>query len=341
MSISWPRHAVRGGSGVAEPGCGWDRVAMTTPASPLDRRAALLQGLDVGSTRGLEIGPLHNPILRRPEARILYVDHLGTAELREKYRADPNVPGERIVPVDIVWSGGSLREACAEARFDYVVASHVVEHVPDLIGWFGQLKSVLHPGGAIRLIVPDRRYCFDYRRESSSVADMILASGATIPGPRQILDFMLNVAPRDLEDAWRGTAASERVPARHEYDRAMATMRHALEHDAYHDVHCWVFTPLGFARLMRQLAAYGLLGFACTQCTATAPQSLDFFVHMMATDDARLIADSWHWAVEQQAAEQQGSDELLRLRAELATLRGSRSWRLTAPLRRLARALRP
>ena len=310
------------------------------PAPATDRRAVLLEGLDLRATEGLEIGPLHNPILAKSEARVLYVDHVDTEALRRKYSGDPEVPAERIVPVDLIWNGGDLDDACGGRRFDYVVASHVVEHVPDLIGWFSQLKSVLRPSGGVRLIVPDRRYCFDYRRQSSSAADMILAhrAQAVTPGSRQILDFMLNIAPLDLGHAWRGAVPPEPPPSRHEYDQAVAAMQHAAASGAYHDVHCWVFTPLSFARLMRQLAAYGLLGFACTRCTQTAPDSLDFFVHLMATDDERLIADSWHWAVEHQAAEREGDDVPARLRAEIATMRQSRSWRLTAPLRRLTAA---
>ena len=307
----------------------------------MDRRHALLQGLDLATTRGLEIGPLHNPILHKPEACVLYVDHVDTVALRHKYRDDPNVPSQDIVDVDIVWSGGDLSGACAGGRFDYVVASHVVEHVPDLIGWFNQFKSVLHPTGTVRLIVPDRRYCFDYRRESSSVADMILAAraGATIPGSRQILDFMLNIAPLDLACAWSGTTGREPPHTRGTYEGALAAVEDALNNGAYHDVHCWVFTPLSFARLMRQLAAYGLLRFACTQCTATAPNSFDFFVHLLPSDDAALIASSWNWAVQRHEAEPKDSDAMLRLQAELNMLRHSRSWRLTAPLRRL-RSLR-
>ena len=311
---------------------------MREDGRPMDRVRTLLQGLDIATTRGLEIGALHNPILRRPHADVLYVDHVDTAALREKYGRDPHVDPGRIVDVDIVWSGGSLREACGERRFDYVVASHVIEHIPDVIGWLAQLKSVLHPSGTVRLIVPDRRYCFDYRRETSTAADMILAAraGAVIPGPRQILDFMLNVAPLDVAAAWSGEAVDEPLPQRQQYDVAVATMEQTLSQGNYFDVHCWVFTPVGFARLMRQLAAYGLLGFACTCCTATEAGSLDFFVHLMATDDTRLIADTWEWAVQQHAPERQGNDVSAGLREEIAALRRSRSWRLTAPLRALA-----
>ena len=315
--------------------------ASATP-QPMDRMQTLLQGLDPAKTQGLEIGPLQNPMLRKPEADVLYVDHVGTEALRAKYGNDPNVDPARIVEVDIVWSGGSLDAACRGRRFDYVIASHVIEHVPDLIGWLAQLKSVLHPSGTIRLVIPDGRYCFDYRRETSSVADMILAAraNAVIPGPRQILDFGLNIAHRDLDEAWSGIPGSDPPPTRQEYDRTLAVMEDARSTGAYHDVHCWVFTPFAFARLMRQLAAYGLLGFACTQCTATAENSLDFFVHLMATDDEALIAYSWDWAVRQHEPRPESNERADKLETELAALRNSKSWRLTAPLRSLYARLR-
>ncbi|WP_428376627.1 methyltransferase domain-containing protein [Lichenicoccus sp.] len=308
----------------------------------MNRMQALLEGLDLARTSGLEIGALHNPILRKPAARVLYVDHVGTEALRAKYAGDPDVDPGRIVEVDVVWNSGPLDVACGGRRFDYVVASHVIEHIPDLVGWLGQLKSVLRPSGTVRLIIPDRRYCFDHRRETSSAADAILAAraGTMIPGPRQILDFTLQYAARDLDEAWRGQPGSDPPPTRQEYDRAIAIMEDALSRGAYHDVHCWVFTPLAFARLMRQLAAYGLIGFACTRCTATAAHSLDFFVHLMATDDERLIADTWDWAVRQHQPQVHDPDLVGRLQAELAALRASKSWRLTRPLRRLSSRFR-
>lgn len=306
---------------------------------PRDRRQLLLEGLDVGRTTGLEIGPLHNPILRKPDADVLYVDHVGTGALREKYAGDAAVRQELIVDIDIVWADGAFSDACGGRRFDYVVASHVIEHIPNVIGWLAQLKSVLHASGTVRLIVPDRRYCFDYRRQTSSVADMILAwrSNATVPGARPLLDFMLNIAPLELDEAWSAAPRPDPRPARKDFDGAIRVIEHVEAEGIYHDAHCWTFTPLGFARLMRQLAGYGLLGFACTRCTATEANSLDFFVHLTATDDERAIAESWDWAVRLHAPEQDGSDQVQQLQDELQSLRRSRSWRLTAPLRRLNR----
>ncbi|MEX3900116.1 methyltransferase domain-containing protein [Paraburkholderia sp. BR10954] len=49
-------------------------------------------------------------------------------------------------------------------KFDYVIASHVIEHVLDLVGWVHSLLAALKHAGRIVLAVPDRRYTFDYVR---------------------------------------------------------------------------------------------------------------------------------------------------------------------------------
>lgn len=269
----------------------------------MDRLSVLLEGIDTTAGRGLEFGPLHNPILRRPQAQVRYVDHAGTEALREKYRGDPAVDPAKIVEVDIVWTGGGLADACGGELYDYVIASHVIEHIPDPIGWLAQLRLVLRPQGSVRLIVPDRRYCFDYRRQTSSAADMILAARErrSRPGPREILDFHLNAAPLDLTTAWSDALRPDPPHGLAQYEQALSRLRASEADGDYVDVHCWAFTPLDFARLMRQLAAYRLVDFACTRCTATEPGALDFFVHLMATDDRALIESTWQWAVDQHA----------------------------------------
>ena len=97
---------------------------------------------------------------------------------------------------------------------DYLVASHVVEHIPDLVSWFGELSSVLKPGGTVRLAVPDRRFCFDYRRAESQVADVLTAHlvRARRPQPREIIDFYIHLMPIDAGEAWDGSAKTAGAP---------------------------------------------------------------------------------------------------------------------------------
>jgi hypothetical protein len=67
------------------------------------RHEKIRKGLAYRDLIGVEIDPLMDPVVRREEGRIIYVDHLGANALRRKYAADPNVDVSKIVPVDAVW----------------------------------------------------------------------------------------------------------------------------------------------------------------------------------------------------------------------------------------------
>ncbi len=264
----------------------------------MDRVTKLLTRLDVGGGLGLEIGALHSPTLRRPEANVLYVDHADTETLRKKYASARDVAADAIVPVDIVWQNEDLDRLVEGRRFDHVVASHVCEHVPDLVWWLSELRSVLKPYGSVRLIVPDKRYTFDHGRHESTMADVL---GAYVdrrrrPGSRDILDFWLGYWPVDRSEAWRGHYPVRRDPSIGEMRAALAHARESRACSIYHDVHCWIFTPEGFVSIMTSLAELDMLGFACTEIHGTATDELDFFVHLMKSDDRSQVLESWRWA---------------------------------------------
>ncbi len=263
-----------------------------------DRISRLLDGLDLASGLGLEIGALATPILRRPGHRVLYLDHVPTEQLRMTYTSDPAVDVQAIVPVDVVWAGASLRAALgAEIRFDHVVASHVVEHVPDVLTWLAEIGTVLGPDGALRLIVPDRRFTMDISRRETVLADVLAAQleKRTRPSPRDVIDFYGNYRVVDRDVAWTGVEPPEDGGAVSEVGSAMTQARSALA-GAYCDAHCWVFTPGSFVRLMAKLAAIGACGFLCARIVDTVPGEIDFFVHLQRSDDAERIRDSWERA---------------------------------------------
>jgi hypothetical protein len=51
----------------------------------------LLSGLNLATSRGIEIGPLDRPVIDKAENQVLYVDHTDTEGLRRNYASDPNV----------------------------------------------------------------------------------------------------------------------------------------------------------------------------------------------------------------------------------------------------------
>jgi hypothetical protein len=191
----------------------------------MERRDKLISGLDLRHGVGIEIGPLDRPAVTKQ------VDHADTASIRKKYQDNTEVNITSIVNVDAVWGSQTLQEAIGPDRnVDYIIASHVIEHVQDVITWLEELRAVLKPRGEVRLAVPDRRFTFDYLRRETTLADILNAYllRARMPLPISILDFCLNVATVNNVDSWEhrvdpsrlkpsytATVARQPAPTRH------------------------------------------------------------------------------------------------------------------------------
>jgi SAM-dependent methyltransferase len=305
-----------------------------------DRKQKLLSGLDLPVLVGIEVGALDRPLVTPEEGRIIYVDHVDTAGLREKYARDPTVDKANLVEVEAVWAERTLVEAVG-GRVDYVVASHVIEHVPDLITWLSEIRDALVPGGRLRLAVPDRRYTFDYRRSDSRLADVVHAwlMRARRPLPQHILDHILEAAVVDTCRAWQGHLEPKPIST---LGAAVAAATDARDNAGYHDVHCWVFTSVSFIGLMGRLSEIGLLGFSCAAVFAAEPYTNEFIVHLDRCDDPVLTAANWGpipALPERDADIQTLCRELAELRSELAAIRTSRAWKTTAVLREIIERL--
>lgn len=275
------------------------------PTSVRARDKQLLLGIAVRDEVGAEIGALDSPLVDKGAGRVFYVDHCNTDALKARWASDPNVKVNAL-HVDAVWGEDTLREALTAAGafegertgLDYVVASHVVEHVPDLVSWLSEVKDVLAPHGHLRLAIPDRRYTFDYLRRTSSLSDVLesFVRRRRTPSGSRILDFALNMALVDCGKAWRGEIIEADLVRGYSDESALSLARDAETNGTYHDVHCWVFTPESFVELMGQLARCGLLGFECEWLVTTAPHTFEFFVSMQPSDDRARIIKSWHAA---------------------------------------------
>jgi SAM-dependent methyltransferase len=260
------------------------------------RRERMLSGLDLPRMSGLEIGPLDKPLVRKSEGNVLYVDHVDAAYLRDRHKNNPKVNTDNIVEIDGIWGEKTLAEAIGtENKLDYVVASHVVEHVPDLISWLQEIHAVLKPEGSLRLAVPDKRYTFDYDRDPSKLCDALDAyiRKARAPLPRMILDFFLAARRVDLKEAWKGPLDVSKLERHQTDENALKMARLALETGSYHDVHCWVFTPVSFARLMVKLGELELLSFGCQDMTTTLENQLEFYVIMSPEPSRQRVVETW------------------------------------------------
>ena len=98
----------------------------------------------------------------------------------------------------------------------YVVASHVIEHVPDLVGWLGELAEVLRRRRH-RSAWPSRTSGSASTgggpRRSSATWSRPTCRPAPSPRPRQVFDFWSGIHEIDTAAAWAGTRR-RRHPAR-------------------------------------------------------------------------------------------------------------------------------
>jgi hypothetical protein len=264
--------------------------------SPTSRRKRILGNIDTAIMQGVEIGALANPIIRKEDGRILYVDFLDTQALIRNYASDPHTDTTKIVQVDAIWGADRLRD-CLPSGFkaDYVVASHVAEHVPDLLGWINEISDILNDTGQIRLALPDRRYTFDILRQESQIHDVLDAHlrKTRVPLPRAILDFLISFRTVSAKEAWLGQIDREALEPMYKINTAFEAASRVFETGVYQDTHCWVFTPRSFAKLMEQAVEAGLLRLGCVAFHDTKPFELEFFVGLQAVEDHHLAIKSW------------------------------------------------
>jgi predicted SAM-dependent methyltransferase len=216
---------------------------------------------------GLEIGPSHNPIAPKKKGFNVHIlDHASSADLRHKYQGH-GVNLDSIEEVDFVWHGEPFQELIGKTNcYDWIIASHVIEHVPDFISYLQQCEALLKPTGVLSLVIPDKRYCFDYFSSSSSTGNVLdaYAEKRERPSHGQIFDHIANASKRNGNIAWGldGLAGADELM--HTFTEAQAHWARSLSTTDYIDVHCWRFTPASFRLLISDLQSLGLIGLGIT-----------------------------------------------------------------------------
>lgn len=164
-----------------------DRVLLScVPAQPLGRSLPLaafeaLQPRTVGEARqwatsqlageGIEFGAAASPFPVPLHALVSYADVLRYEELLEGLYAGQQAHGlvdpTRRTDLD-------KPDALAAESLDFIIASHVIEHLRNPIGTILACHRALRPGGHLVLAVPEKTRTFDRRRPDTSLDHLLL-----------------------------------------------------------------------------------------------------------------------------------------------------------------------
>lgn len=227
---------------------------------------------------GLEIGPSHSPIAsKRSGYNVKIIDHASQADLVKKYKK-LNIDTSNIEEVDYVWDGNeTLSKLVSKPHsFDYIIASHLIEHTTDLITFLEDCQTLLKPGGRLCLAIPDKRYCFDYFRFPTTAGDTLDAyyDKNIRHKPGKVFDFLINASKRGNESAW-SSENSKKLSLMYDLNLAKKQLRKARTSSEYIDIHNWMFTPASFKLLIYDLQTLGLTKLSYLDEMST--QGFEFF----------------------------------------------------------------
>ncbi|BDA77819.1 hypothetical protein LPTSP3_g07490 [Leptospira kobayashii] len=218
---------------------------------------------------GIEVGPSHNPLAPKKKGyKVHVIDHLNKEQLIKKYEHH-GVNLDNIEEVDFVWQGEDFSELTGKTKYyDWIIASHLIEHTPDFIGFLNNCDKVLKDDGVISLVVPDKRYCFDHFRPVTGLSKIIDSHSQKnkIHTPGTVAEYFLNVVAKNKQIAW-STYNSGDYNLIHSLEEAQDGMHAVINNKTYIDMHSWCFVPHSFRLIIHDLFSLGLIPL----------QEVDFF----------------------------------------------------------------
>lgn len=243
-----------------------------------DRKAIITRHVDLSGT-GVEVGPILRLVVSKDEHDVYYADYADEETLRAEYAKNPRVDTARIPKIDFVIADKYLDEVAGAERFDYIIASHVIEHVPNLIGWVASCMRALKPGGVLSLAAPNANYTFDIKRRRTEFSDLLAAyvEDRKKPTLAQVADHIGNVCKVQPADVWNGITTPENATRLNTPDKVLRILRQVHRSDAYKNCHCWIFDEKRFEFLINESVRHELLNTEIVSLIPTMRDKQEFF----------------------------------------------------------------
>ncbi len=274
---------------------------------------------------GIEIGALDTPLAVPTGVQVRYVDRVPTEQLHQQYA---ELADAEFVPVSIVGDAQDL-SALADDSVDFVIANHLLEHLENPIAGLREMLRVIRTGGVLYLALPDPRVTFDVDRELTPLDHVVDEYRNGTEHTREA-HFTEWVAKAEKHVEWMQKAGVSTGPER---------VRELMDLD--YSIHFHVWRPDTFLEFV----------VAAIHEANLTMELVDFIPRQNGDDEYIFVFLKGVAAVDVVVPPLPEEREVQQLRAELTTLRaevenltasadqrlaaviGSRSWRVTAPLR--------
>ena len=217
----------------------------------------------------LEIGPYNNPYLFGNNVK--YFDIYTTQQIKELNPTHKNIPN-----INFHSPIGDL--SAVSESFGIIFSSHVVEHQPDLIKHLQDIDKLLQQAGKYFLVIPDKRYSFDYFFNESLPHQVITAhlEHRKLHSLENIIANRHFLAHNNPRKHFLGCHGIQHLNngLSSQINNTFLEL-HNLEH--YKDCHAWYFTPKSFKQIINQLNQIGYINLKVEKIYPTFPGKLEFY----------------------------------------------------------------
>ena len=267
------------------------------------RIKALVGPLDTRGL-GLEVAPYFNPAMQKKDYNLRYVDYVDNDELKAKAASYPSAEGKVVPEIDWVWIPGKRLRNCIpeEIVFDYALASHVVEHVPNTVGWLNEILEVMRDGAVLALAVPHWSYTMDFYRNVTTFGQLLAnwIEAPAVPTPTQLADCLSNSFhdPRDANHnrvAWHAkqlTRPFSTVDRPYSDQDVLNFAAFSYNENRYIDTHCTVWTPDSFVENIQRIVDLGIMNVEITLNDDPSNGADEFIVHLTKLGSPTLHRDT-------------------------------------------------
>lgn len=315
--------------------------------------------------RILEFGPLNWPMVSKSDfPNAYYADIRNSDDIKKLYAGNDylestgvQIDTDSIVDIDYVVKGAYKKTFKVVEKFDVIVLSHVIEHIPDIVNFFQEVTDLLKKNGKLVIIYPDARYCFDHFRNGTTFVDAYNTYAEKKMNYSAVFDFVNNVVhENDPKFFWNDKTQNDILPTT-DFSKVMQAYKNAKNDTLPDDIHFWPFADYQFVKFLYDLDRAGLSNFEIDEFYETQENTQEFMTILRTKSSKAIDKTTYssllnklnpvskeieyrHQNAKLNSDVQELKLEYTRLLNELSAVYSSKRWKYTAKLAEIKHMVR-